>query len=448
MALENIAAINGNIKKFSVFSNYTGKEIDIRGGVVTLNYYESVMDNTVRIHVNVVDGGVESGSSESASKIEYPESFTVGEKCFVSLEDGYGQEINLVDDYHLRIKNTNNSSSNALTSFYSLNLWSEESIKNYEVSRRVVKKYQGKITDTISNILKEDYLQTPKLISLDPCINDLVVYGERKKPFARVHELAARSVPESISDALGIRAGYLFYENKNGYNFKSIDLLFSQEPVRRLIYNNNTSLPENYDAKILNYNFSSFIDLESKLLDGSMFEMELLTFDIYSSKYNGENINEFDTQQQLSDDTYTGGKDPIKLVSDLNLGATKTEFRTRDVGISNPGTTLKEQLEKSKEDNYNVEEILRQSKARYNNLFTVSLSLTIPGDFGLTCGDLVHVAMVEQSTSTTLQESDRNSGIYMIVDLCHYIDANPSATKTSGNCYTRLNLVRDTFGKK
>ena len=76
------------------------------------------------------------------------------------------------------------------------------------------------------------------------------------------------------------------------------------------------------------------------------------------------------------------------------------------------------------------------------------MSITIPGDFGLHSGDLVHIALVEHSTAKTTQESDRNSGIYMIVDLCHYIDSNPAATGTNGNCYTRLNLVRDTFGKK
>ena len=32
------------------------------------------------------------------------------------------------------------------------------------------------------SILKNDYLQTPKNVNVDPTVNDLVVYGERKKP--------------------------------------------------------------------------------------------------------------------------------------------------------------------------------------------------------------------------------------------------------------------------
>jgi len=42
------------------------------------------------------------------------------------------------------------------------------------------------------------------------------------------------------------------------------------------------------------------------------------------------------------------------------------------------------------------------------------------------------------SSKTTLKESPLDSGIYMILELCHYI----SPTKT----YTGLVLVRDSFG--
>ncbi len=446
MSLPSSAAQYGNITKFSVFSNYTGKEIDIRGGLASFKYYESIMDNTVRVQANIVDGGVEIGSEDSAAKIEYPQSLTVGEKCLISIEDGYGQEINLLDEYHLRVKNTSNSMSNALSSFYTLNLWSEESIKNYEVSRRVVGKFEGKVSDTVLRILRLD-LETEKEVFIDSTLNELVVYGERKKPLAKVHELAARSVPD-IPDATGLRAGYLFYQNSLGYYFRSIDKLFTQQPARRFIHNNTTGLPEGYHAKILAYNFNSFVDLESKLIDGSMFESEVISFNTFNSEYKGEEQNLFDARKQTEDEEFTGGEDQIKIADDLELGSTRTDFRTRDVGISNPGNTLEKQLEESTRDNYDVDTILRQSRTRYGNLFTVSMSITIPGDFGLHCGELVHVALAEQSTSKTIQESQRNSGIYMIVDLCHYIDSNPAATGTNGNCYTRLNLVRDTFGKK
>ena len=47
--------------------------------------------------------------------------------------------------------------------------------------------------------------------------------------------------------------------------------------------------------------------------------MELLTFDTYSNKYQGEKEKEFNSKLQTEDDKYTGGRDQIKLVSDLSL---------------------------------------------------------------------------------------------------------------------------------
>ena len=107
-----------------------------------------------------------------------------------------------------------------------------------------------------------------------------------------------------------------------------------------------------------------------------------------------------------------------------------------------------EQLKTATKENLDVDNILRQSSARYNNLFTVKLSITIPGDFGLNAGDLVYCDFPEISDQNDQKVSSRNSGIYMIVDLCHYINSNPKITGIAGRCFTRLNLVRDSFGRK
>ena len=447
MDLNNLAAANANISKFSVFSNYTGDEIDIRGSIARLYYYESILDNTVRMTINMVDGGKEVGNNNSTSKLEYPQSFSAGEKCNIIIEDGYNQEINLTNDYHLRVQFIRNIITDALSSSYTVDFYSEESIKNHETSRRVERRYEGKIHDSISKILK-DYLDTPKNIYSDPTINDLVVYGNSKKPFARIHELATQSAPELDKNSLGTYAGYLFYENQLGYNFRSIDLLFKKDPVRKLIYNNTTGLPPGYDTKILKFSYNSVVNLEAKLLTGSMFDVELKTFNLYDNKYDGEKVKEFSSKSQLEDDDYTGGTEEIFLAKDLNIGATKTNFIVKDIGISNPGKKLETQLKKSKEVNFDIENIERQAKSRYNNLFTTKLSVTIPGDFSLKCGDLVYCTIAELSNKKNQDISDRNSGIYMIVDLCHYINSNPSVTKLSGKCFTQLSLVRDTFGRK
>ena len=100
-----------------------------------------------------------------------------------------------------------------------------------------------------------------------------------------------------------------------------------------------------------------------------------------------------------------------------------------------------EQLTHSKEEvNFNVDEIMRQSSARYNNLFNTKVSMTIPADFGLHAGDLIYADFPEVSNKQTQDVSKNKGGIYMIVDIGHRISKNSS--------YTSLHLVRESLGRK
>ncbi len=102
--------------------------------------------------------------------------------------------------------------------------------------------------------------------------------------------------------------------------------------------------------------------------------------------------------------------------------------------------SLERQVEKFNEEDIVVEEVLWQAKQNFRQKFNMSAEIIIPADFSLHAGDLVHCDFPEISSKKTLQESQKDSGIYMIADLCHYGDKSQS--------YTGLHLVRDSFGIK
>ena len=69
----------------------------------------------------------------------------------------------------------------------------------------------------------------------------------------------------------------------------------------------------------------------------------------------------------------------------------------------------------------------------------ISLEMGISADLSLKAGDLVYCEFEEMTTKKTVRGSRfRDSGIYMIADLCHYGDGTQS--------FTGLNLVRDSYG--
>lgn len=427
------------IKLFEFYSNYNNnKPLDVSSNCIELNYYESILDTTIRATATFADTGYRNSSEGSAIVEEGDLNLTVGEKVNLKVSDGNQFVLNLTGSKHLRIKETKNidESTNKLT--FTVDLFSKESIDNELEQYRVRQRFDGKISDSVEKILKE-ILKTEKEIDIDTTLNELSFIGNVEKPFYKTGWLGPRSVPDT-RDAKANLAGFFFYETYDGFKFKSIDKLFQQKAKRKLIFNNiiESSPPDGYDGKILDYYFDSTFDLKKSLVTGDLFNTKLKAVNAYESAYRE---NGFDYKsQEISENL--GGKEFPLIASDLKVQEkiTRISYKWDDPGFLVPGKDLKSQLPKSTYINYNNDEILRQSYARYNNLFNVKLSIAIPGDMSLRAGDLLHCDFPEVTSNTTKSYSKKKSGIYMITDICHRV--------TKNSCYTRLNLVRESIGRK
>ena len=117
---------------------------------------------------------------------------------------------------------------------------------------------------------------------------------------------------------------------------------------------------------------------------------------------------------------------------------TRTTFYLIDSGTMPIGST-KDQIEASTSDNFQVYKTLNQSIRRYNQLFSGMMEITIAGDFSLHAGDVIFVDIfsVQAEKDDTLNRE--SGGLYIIADLCHFLDADAT--------YTKLNLARDSFGR-
>lgn len=443
----NINAQGGeaNVTQFEITSNYTGQTSDISGGIAELGIYESLLDTSVRTSATIADTGYSSTEGNAAMTQEHGNGFalnlTSGEKTELVVEDSNGYKLNLTGDYALAVKEMRAIAEHARKSVYTIDFYSPESIQNQLQKTRVTKRYDGKIPDNVNRILRE-VLGTPKNVTVDPGLNDFNFLGYSQKPFYIIPWLAKRTVPD-MPNALNNLAGYFFYEIMNGDNgeggfqFRSIDKLFTLGPKKSFISNSSTELPSGYDGKILNYHFDSGIDIERSLQIGNLMKQELKGFEPFSNAYRE---TEFDTQNQFQEQNIGGIYRP-NIGESIHQEITKVYTKFDDTGVLPPGNNLKEQLEHSKEEvNFDVNEILRQSSARYNNLFNTKMTITIPADFSLHAGDLIQADFPEVSNKENQDVSQNKGGIYMIVDVGHRISKNSS--------YTSLHLVRESLGRK
>jgi hypothetical protein len=434
----NVAAQagEGQINLFEIGSNYN-EPVDVAGGILELSYYESILDHTVRATATFADTGYRKGGEGSAALEKDDINLTAGEKVSLKFTDGNQFTLNFTGDKHLRIKEVRNIDESTNKTIFTVDLFSKESIDNELEQYRVKQRFDGKVSDSIEKILKE-VLKTPKTLDIDTTLNKLSFIGNVEKPFYKCTWLGPRSVPD-IQNAKANLAGFFFYETYDGFKFKSIDKLFNPDPKKKYIFNNVIGeVPSGYDGKILDYSFDSTLDLKTSMMTGSLFNTKLKGVNTYESAYR-ENGFDYKSQEIVEN---MGGKEFPFLAKDLKIQEqiTKISYKLDDQGSLVEGKTLKDQLPKSTYVNYNNDEILRQSYARYNNLFSIKLSISIAGDMSLRAGDLIFCDFPEVSGKKNTVVSQKKGGDYMIVDVCHRI--------TKNGCYTRMNLVRESIGRK
>ena len=127
--------------------------------------------------------------------------------------------------------------------------------------------------------------------------------------------------------------------------------------------------------------------------------------------------------------------------SDVNF--TRTTYYLTTVGQKHIGDTDTDQIQKAEEENFEKNEVVNQSIMRYNQLFASQITITIPGEFSLHAGDAVFMDIPQigesQNKACGDEVNKEDGGLYIIADLCHYITAKET--------YTKLNLIRDSFGR-
>ena len=439
-----MAAIDASIyEEFIIESTDGSKSVNIAEGVITFAYYEDIFSPTITAKVIITnDGGTIEGPNGEMTSLYNGLPIRGGERVSIKIAgnspDNPGMDFSEDATKHLYVSSVKNVIQNTNSETFVLDLVPRETITN-ETSR-VGKKFSSStsISDSVKDIVKQ-YLKTDKLkdSNVDKTQNPYGFLGNLRKPFTLLTWLASKSVPGVVSGK-DATAGYLFYETRDGYHFKSIDSLIKEEPYSvKYIYTEVTVAKEqNNDFKILKYNTDKNQDLLGNLKRGAYCSHRIffnpLTF-TYTNPEKGlfkkadyagktENMGKDITLPKISDD------------SDKTLGDIPSRNITAvmDIGTLEKNASMK--------DNADPTKIFSQAMMRYNTTLTQTMSMTIPSNTNLRAGDLLECQFPSINRATTGTTDEEQSGLYMIKELCHYFDPSGS--------YTSLKLLRDTFGRK
>ena len=415
------------------------KTVNLVGGLISIAYFESLMSDTLRATITFNDTGTNSSDKIKESILEgLP---IVGqEKVVLKFEDNNKVTIGDKPELVMYVNKVTPISDDTRKTQIKLDLVSAEFIRNEKA--RITKRYDGKISDHVKQLLTEGNcigLKTKKDVSdIDETLNNYNYIGNNKKPFYIINWLSRKSI-SAENQKKGKSAGYFFFETADGFHFKSIDSLFAQEQKKSIIFNETPGIPEGYDLKALEYSKDNNVNVQNKLKMGA-YSTRTILFDPFTTFYEVITPNAETNEESLK----LGGKKLPKLNDEFNNeGAnkefTRTTYYLLDKGTLATGDTT-QQLEKKDEQNFEYKDILNQSIMRYNQFFSSTAIVTIPGDFSLHAGEMVYLDVPQLEEKKAENVSKQNSGLYIIAGLTHYIHV------TEGT-FTKLSLARDSFGK-
>tara|TARA_B100000085_G_scaffold80133_1_gene72215 strand:- start:1685 stop:3034 length:1350 start_codon:yes stop_codon:yes gene_type:complete len=442
--MPNAPAQAANFKKLSISSNSGGGSVDMSSVTPEFRYYESILSNVTTAALVVSETGYQmDGNSDVATRgILDGLPIRGGERVDISIEDNYGNILDLsrTGMYVNRVKN---ATPGTQSDMFMLDLCSKEYFANEQT--RVVKRYEGKISDNVINILTQVLKADAAVLDVDSTAIEYNFIGNDRKPLYVCTWLAAKSVPLGTSNgqgnSVGGAAGYLFFQTRDGFHFRSIDTLFEGSHTKKFLYSNTADDPGgSYDAKIVSYDIERDVDLKESMTLGAHNNRSLF-FDFYSMNYK---VVKFDIGQQKPK-LSTSGRDfaPDMIARDFTQSPTRLFNHILDVGTQPKGMTSDAQLKNWKDNpeasNYDAERSMVQSVMRYNQMFAIQTNITIPLDVSIKAGDLIYCDFPELKGSSGKETNDQSGGIYMVAHICHRV--NPTES------FSSLSLVRDSFGK-
>ena len=240
----------GDIRTFKIGGKDLSENETQQGSRSTLadiRYYENVLSNVITLSVGIKE------TDDLLDKLP----IRGGEKAEIDLRDFNNNKLTPT----LYVNRVRDVVSDSIENNYSIDFASEQFFKN-DLSR-VVKRYDGKISENVKKIMK-DQLDTD--VDVDETLINYNFIGNNRKPLYVCTWLASKSIPAQPGEGT---AGYLFFETQDGFKFKSIDGLFSQKPKKKYVLTDTPFKPGEYDGKVLKYSIDRDINLQHNLAVGA-----------------------------------------------------------------------------------------------------------------------------------------------------------------------------------
>ena len=439
------------------------------GMAVTIQYHEDIFWPSFGATMVVVDNQENLISSMPIQGFE---------KVVMEFEDVLGETYS----YTFRIWNISNRITRERRNTYTIGLISQEGLVNEGIRINTIVK--GNAAAQVKDILSKKLLVPEGQIDVEASATSIKILPTKKTPFSLIRSLQSKTISErtasgnpsstSSSTTTGTSgqtdvnakeakratgsAGYLFFQTRKGFVFKSVDNIiddgemFDGDPAVNKedpFYMQAAASGEASRKRIQEIVFGQELNIMKKMREGSYCSL-CCFFNINTGEYEERVYSLTD----IWDDMAHMGSQTALGVGQQRLS---DGFPTRIMSsVINHETYYGGSKVGSNESQHGGDgdnsfpdfqkQYLSQSIARYGSLFHQELTISLTGHLELCAGDKVEVRVPSQLPDETRETDDvwdpEHSGTYLIKRLNHMFNIPGKSV------YTVLELIRDSYGIK
>ena len=449
LEIEGVASPDNKANKFDEYVN-------------ELRIYEGIDTPAIRATIAIDD------SSDLISKL------AGGETFFITLDNEVsGTKVK----YTMQLYKITDRVRAEKRNVYVLHLVSEEFLRNELVN--VFGSFQKQKTeDYVGEYLGSDYINTEKELYLEKTDEKFSYVCPNWRPFTAINYLCEKSIRGKQTGKLR-QSGYIFFENKNGYHFITIDGMIEdavkqkpgkeskgvgKRPLPPLYYYGygQANLPsmaeETKDFVISSISFPKSYNLLENLRHGTWagYTQGFDPVDLAKSSSGDQSgdlpiaLDEYNIRKNWKDLSHVNpkGKLPFDESKLAPQGApsmidTPRRVRLKPVMTRGLGNMEKNSNKQSAplggQNVKSVTEAASYNFLRLKSLLYQQLSISVPGNLDLMAGHAIHItipkALPDKPNSTRIPTDNRWSGLWVIASVEHmYKD---------GRMLTILLLTRD-----
>lgn len=299
-----------------------------------------------------------------------------------------------------------NEAANRRGKYYTLKCVSEEHLLNG--TNIIEQAYNGLVSDTVGGILTQ-YLNTTKSVFMDDTKGIQKLVFPRLSPLEAIDFCRRRAVSKQYASS-----SYVFFENQNGFVFKTVEGLIEQgkKTIGSRVFNFISSATVNKEAQRLswrtaiNHEIMARTDTVQNIDQGAYYAVTN-SFDITQKKVT---TTTFKANQQFDKFVTTNKSDQIPNSADfISKYANSTPYRFFiPTDSSRPEQFLNDML--PIRNSYAI--LLNQNVTR----------VLANGDSGLVAGDVVQLDFPAQTGFTNKKEQNHEvSGNYFVLRIRHVV---------------------------